>query len=273
MKLELIQPRAELRPYIEKMWIFENSGRLPVDDMKVIVPNGMVKLVIPVSNGLMGKYENWSHLSKESSITVIGISDIPAIVDVQYDAPHKNIGIEFSPVGAYRIFNLPHAELKNKIFAFEDVLGKSARMINEQIANTESISDKLSIIQSYLLTLVSNSEPDLILDYCVQQIAQSNGLVAVAQLEKRTGYSSRWLSNKFSEKVGLSPKNLSCITRFMQFYKATAQNPTIDFFKGDIYDYFYDQSHFIKEFKRFTGASPSRFIKNDNQFGQIFYKG
>lgn len=273
MKLEIIQPRDELRAYIDKMWVFHNNGRLPADDMKVIVPNGMVKIVIPVSNGLLGKYENWNHLSKESSITLIGIADIPAIVDVQFDAPHTNIGIEFSPIGAYRIFKLRHSELKNKIFALEDVLGQSARVINEQIANTESIKQKIAIIQSYLVTLVSKSEPDLILDYCLQQIARTNGLVTVAELQKKTGYTSRWLGDKFAEKVGLSPKNLSCIVRFMQFYKATAQNPTIDFFKGDIYDYFYDQSHFIKEFKRFTGSSPYKFTKNDNEFGQIFYKG
>jgi Domain of unknown function (DUF6597) len=273
MKLELIQTRPELRPYINKMWVFENSGRLPDEDMKVIVPNGMVKLVIPIHNGISGKYRNWSHLSKEGTITLIGIADSPAIVDVEQDAPHITIGIIFSPLGAYRIFQLRHSELKNKIFPLEDIFGKSARNIQELIANTELVSQKIQIIQSYLITLVSQSEPDLILDYCLRQIESSKGLITVAELEKKTGYSSRWLYEKFLEKVGLSPKTLSSVTRFIQFYEAGSKNPTADFFKNDIYNYFYDQAHFIKEFKRFTGFSPSKFIKNDNEFGQIFYKG
>ena len=255
------------------MWVFENSRRLPVEEMKVIVPNGMAKLVIPLSNGLLGKYKDWQHLSKESSITLIGIADTPAIVDVQHDAPHINIGIEFSPLGAYRIFQLRHVELRNRILPLEEVLGKSAKAITEKIANTDRISEKMEIIQSYLITLVSKSRQDEILDYCLLQIANSKGLISVSELEKKTGYSSRWLYEKFMEKVGLSPKSLASVARFMHFYEATAKNPTMNFFKEDIYDFFYDQAHFIKEFKRFTGSSPTRFIKTDNEFGQIFYKG
>jgi hypothetical protein len=273
MKLELIQPRPELRPFIGKMWVFENSGRLPEEDMKLIVPNGMAKLVIPFRNGLLGKYKDWYHLSKEASITLIGIADSPAIVDVEDDAPHGNIGIEFSPIGAYRFFRLRQTELKNKIFPLTDIFGKTAQDINERIANAEPVSEKIQIIQTYLLTLLLQSEPDLILDYCLRQIENSKGLVTVTELEKKTGYSSRWLYEKFMEKVGLSPKNLSSVTRFMQFYEAGAKNPTPDFFKKDVYNYFYDQAHFIKDFKRFTGYSPSKFIKTDNEFGQIFYKG
>lgn len=253
------------------MWVFENNGRLLNEDMKVIVPNGMVRLVIPI-RGISGKYENWHHSSKEGTITLIGIADSPAIVDVEQDAPHITMGIIFSPLGAYRIFKLRHSELKNKIFALEDILGKPARDIQELTANTELISQKIQIIQSYLITLVSQSEPDLILDYCLRQIESSKGLITVTELEKKTGYSSRWLYEKFLEKVGLSPKTLSSVTRFMQFYQASAKNPDADFFKQDIYNYFYDQAHFIKEFKRFTGFSPSKFIKNNNEFGQIFYK-
>ena len=272
MKLELIQPRHELRPYISKMWVFENNGRLPEEDMKIIVPNGMVKLVIPFRNGLIGKYSDWYHHSKEASITLIGISDSPAIVDVENDATHGNIGIEFSPIGTYRFFQLRQVGLKNKIFSLTDVLGKSAQEINERIANAELVHEKIQIIQTYLLALLSKSEADLILDYCLRQISNSNGLVTITELEKKTGYSSRWIYEKFIEKVGLSPKNLSSVTRFMQFYEASAKNPNADFFKKDMYNYFYDQAHFIKDFKRFTGLSPSKFINTDNEFGHIFYK-
>ncbi|SKB40757.1 helix-turn-helix domain-containing protein [Daejeonella lutea] len=272
MKLELVQPRIELRAFIAKIWVFENTGRLPEEAMKLIVPNGMAKLVIPFRNGLLGKYKDWYHHSKEASITLIGIADSPAIVDIEHDAPHGNIGIEFSPIGAYRLFQVRQVELTNKIFQLTDVLGKTAHEINERITNAEAISEKIQIIQTYLLSLLSKSEPDLVLDYCLRQIEHSNGLVTVNELEKKTGYTSRWIHEKFIEKVGLSPKNLCSVTRFMHFYEAGAKNPDVDFFKRDVYRYYYDQAHFTKDFKRFTGLSPVKFIKSDNEFGQIFYK-
>ena len=272
MNLRHIEPYPQLKRHINKMWLFESNGRAPSEDMKLIVPNGMLKLTIPFQNGVSGKNERNFHLSKESQITLIGIADIPAIVDLENDAPHKNIGIEFSPLGAYRIFQLRQSELKNNLFLLEDVIGKSARTIQEIIANTEVVEEKIQLIQSYLIKLLSKSEPDLILDYCIREIENSNGLVTVMALEQKTGYSSRWLYEKFMEKVGLSPKSLSSVIRFMQFYEQWAKNPGVDFFKNDMYNYFYDQAHFIKEFKRFTGLSPLKFTKSENEFGRLFYK-
>ena len=272
MRLQNIEIPPQLKGYINKMWLFESSGRAPIEDMKMIVPDGMAKLTIPFRNGVSGKNKDYFHLSKESQITLIGIQDIPAIVDVEYDAPHSNIGIEFSPIGAYRIFRLRQSELKNKLFLLEEIFGKSARQIQEIIAATEDINKKIQLIQAYLIKLLSKSEPDLILDYCIRQISSTKGLITVLELERKTGYSSRWIYEKFMEKVGLSPKSLSSIIRFNQFYQRWAKNPGTDFFKEDLYHYFYDQAHFIKEFKRFTGFSPFKFIRSENEFGRIFYK-
>jgi AraC-like DNA-binding protein len=272
MRLQHFEPHPELKGYVGKIWVFESSGRVPVEDMKLIVPNGMAKLTIPFRNGVSGRNNEVYNLSKESQITLIGICDIPAIVEIEHDAPSGNIGIEFSPLGAYRIFQLRHSEIKNKILLLEDVFGKSARDVQEMIANTESIPIKVDLIQKYLIKLLNRSEADPILDYCIGQINQSKGMMSVADLESKTGYSSRWIYEKFTDKVGLSAKNLSSIVRFMQFYEQWAKKPDYNLTKDYMYLYFYDQAHFIKEFKRFTGHSPLRFSKSDNEFGRIFYR-
>lgn len=273
MRIQHIEPHHQLKGYVEKIWVYESSGRVPDPDMKLIVPNGMLKLTIPFRNGITGQYKDWFHLSRESTITLIGISDSPAIVDGEKDEPSGTIGIEFNPIGAYRIFKFNQSELKNRIFALEDVLGKTIREIQEKIASAGCVHEKIRIMQEFLISRLYTTEPDPILDHCLLQIHGTKGSVTVSELEKQTGYSSRWLYEKFMDKVGLSPKNLSAIVRFMQFYQKWAMNPNPHFFKEDIYDYFFDQAHFSKEFKRFTGLPPSRFVKEENEFGRIFYKG
>jgi AraC-like DNA-binding protein len=272
MRLQHFDPDPQLYGYISKIWVFESSGRVPLDDMKLIVPNGMVKITIPFRNGVSGRNKEIYHLSKESQITLIGIGDIPAVVDVEHDAPSGNIGIEFSALGAYRILQLRQSELKNKIFLLEDAFGKSARDVQEVIANTESIPGKIATIQKYLIKLLSKSESDPVLDYCITKIKSTKGLITVNELESKTGYSRRWLYDKFTDKVGISAKNYSSIVRFMQFYERWARTGDYNNVKANLYEYFFDQAHFIKEFKRFTGFSPLRFVKSENEFGRIFYK-
>lgn len=273
MRLRFIEPHPQLAGCVNKMWVFESEGRVPAEDMKMVVPNGMVKMTIPYRNGVSGKNKDGFRLVKESSIIIIGICDTPAIIDLEHDAPHGNIGIEFSQMGAYRLFQVCQAELKNKIFLIDEILGNSGKEIQEIIANAEAVDEKIRLVQHYLIKLLSKSEADQVVDYCVQAIEGSRGLLSVRELEKKTGYSSRWLYDKFIGKVGLSPKNLSAVTRFMQFYKEWAKNPATDSYKSDIYHYFYDQAHFIKDFKRFTGLSPLKFVRSENEFGRLFWKG
>jgi AraC-like DNA-binding protein len=73
----------------------------------------------------------------------------------------------------------------------------------------------------------------------------------------------------FSEHLGISPKALATILRFQKFYKVlSAMNS--DYLKNEIYDLYYDESHFVKEFKRYTGFSPTRFAVLPNDFGKNF---
>lgn len=272
MRLQNIEPHPLLNRYIEKLWVFESNGRMPSGDMKLIVPNGCIKLVIPFRNGLSGKINEWHHLSKENSITLIGMTDVPSIVDVEDNSPSGTIGFQFSPIGAYRFFHISQSEIKNQIHPLTDILGNIAKALEEQICNAEGINGKINLLQQFLLKQLAHRNGDDIFDFCIQKIALTKGRISIKELERETGFSSRWLNIKFQEKVGISPKNLSSIIRFQQFYQALTKSSENNFFKKEFYDYYYDQSHFIKDFKRFTGFPPTKFSLTENEFGKIFYK-
>jgi AraC-like DNA-binding protein len=142
----------------------------------------------------------------------------------------------------------------------------------EQIRNTTSLQQKINTLQQFLLTQLSLHKQDLIFEYCVEKIIASKGKITIKELEKKTGYSSRWLNMKFNDKLGISPKNLSSIIRFKQYYQSFINGNEKSFFRNDFYEFYYDQSHFIKDFKRFTGLPPARLEKQTNNFGESYYR-
>lgn len=253
--------------------MIESRGKLPEKDLKLIAPNACPKLVIPFKNGIVGKTAEWDHVSRENKITFIGISDIPSMVDFEKDSPAGNITIEFSPLGTYRFFNMQLGDFKNKICDYSDISQKAVLELEEKLVNTPIISEKLEIAQRYLLTLFMASSSDQIFDYCIQQILNTKGRVNISHLEKYTGYSARWLNMKFQSKIGISPKNLASIIRFQQYYHTLVNDTELFFLQKEFYNYYYDQSHFIKDFKRFTGYSPVHFGKSSNDYDKAFYKG
>ena len=93
--------------------------------------------------------------------------------------------------------------------------------------------------------------------------------MSIRDLERQTGYSRRYLDRLFQQHVGLSPKVLAEIFRFQRFYRKWAVGMSFDLLKTELYDHYYDQSHFTREFQRMTGHPPQKFMREvSNEFGR-----
>lgn len=262
-----LTPHPALQPYLAKLWIFESTGRMPEMEEKLIVPNGNFKLAFAYRNGIGTNIGGQSFIMPEHQLTVSGLIDEPVRLDPQDDVPTCTIGVEFKPLGAYRFFRLGYSELKNQILPLEDLIGSSATDLRWCMAEASTFELKVKLLQDFLLSQLQHTTADSIFEYCAQRIIATHGAVSVLQLEKETGYSARWLHNKFTEHLGTGPKNLSAIIKFGQFYGAFAVGCKPDDLKVHIYQHYHDQSHFLRAFKRFTGSTPTDLQNRLNELG------
>ena len=266
-----VTPHPLLSPYIAKMYVFESSGRLPVMDRKLIVPNANFKLTLTYRNGIVAQIAGKPFSQSENKLSLTGLIDCPVILDPQEDTQTGTILIELNPPGVYRFFRLSYAEVKNQIVEMADLIGNSAEALQSQLAEAGPLNLKLNLLQSFLLKRLENAAPDPIYDYCINRITDSKGLITVARLEKETGYSSRWLHRKFLEHLGTGPKNLAEIVRFKQVYAAYSTGGKLQNLKDHFYDYYHDQSHFLRAFKRFTGTTPTDLHNSMNELATKHY--
>ncbi|MDB5016363.1 MAG: Helix-turn-helix domain protein [Mucilaginibacter sp.] len=260
-----ITPHPLLSPYVAKIHVFESSGRLPARERKLIVPNANFKLTLTYRNGIVAGIGDKTFIQAENKLSLTGLIDSPVILDSHEDAQTGTIIIEFNPLGAYRFFNLFYADVKNQIVELADLIGNQAEELQSQLVEANSITLKLQLLQIFLIKQLAKTVADPIYDYCIDRILGADGLLTVTQLEKETGYSSRWLHRKFSEHLGTGPKNLSEIVRFKQFYKAYSTGAESKRLKEQIYQNYHDQSHFIRAFKRFTGSTPTDLQNSTNE--------
>lgn len=266
-----VTPHLLLSPYVAKMYVFESSGRLPAMDRKLIVPNANFKLTLTYCNGIEARIGANTFIQGENKLSLAGLIDSPVMLDPQEDAQTGTIIIELNPLGAYRFFRLSYTEVKNQIVELSGLIGSHAEEFESQLAEANSVTLKLQLLQNFLIKLLEKTTSDPIFDYCIDRIANSKGMVSVAHLEKETGYSSRWLHTKFSEHLGTGPKNLSEIVRFKQFYQAYSTGAKLQDLKEHIYHYYHDQSHFIRAFKRFTGYTPTDLQNSMNELATRHY--
>jgi AraC-like DNA-binding protein len=260
-----------LSPYVAKIHVFESSGRLPAKEKKLIVPNANFKLTLTYRNGIVAGIGEKTFIQAENKLSLTGLIDSPVILDSHQDAQTGTIIIEFNPLGAYRFFRLSYGEVKNQIVELADLIGNHAEELQSQLVEAHSIILKLQLLQNFLIKQLEKTVADPIYDYCIDRILGADGLVTVTQLEKETGYSSRWLHAKFSEHLGTGPKNLSEIVRFKPFYQAFSAGANYQSLKEQIYHHYHDQSHFIRAFKRFTGSTPTDLQNSMNELATKHY--
>jgi AraC-like DNA-binding protein len=265
MTLRFIQPLPELRPYISKLWLCEHTGEL-AQHGTLIVPNARPKIILPYKNGLTTTGNGKTATCSESEICFIGIRDVPVTLGSP-EGDSGSIGIELTTAGAYKFLRTSMAELANDLFSFSDLFGKSGKELTGRVGEAEDPLRKAAIIQDFLLNaLRTANRSNGIVDYTVDLVLTTSGLAEIALLEKKTGYSRRYLGMLFNDHLGISPKTYSTIVRFQAFYKSlpiAASTP-------DPLGLYYDQSHFIREFRRYTGLTPTQYAGFHNGFGRQF---
>lgn len=269
MNLSFVPPRAELRPFIESFWVFRSALGMPRQDTSIAAPNGCSKLIIPYENSLFSVADGKTSVSHQGGLYFVGNRDSQTLI---HSSARETgfVVIEFSPHGAFPFFGLPMDETTNGLFDAETLFCSWGRRVGEALRNLEQVEEKVNFIQDQLIKLLRRgARQNSVVEFCVHALRLSSGRVTVRELERRTGYSRRYLDLLFGTHVGVSPKVLAGIFRFQTFYRKWAQGLAYDVFKEELYDYYYDQAHFTREFKKMTGYAPQKFSREvSNEFGR-----
>jgi AraC-like DNA-binding protein len=192
--------------------------------------------------------------------------------------PNTNILYSvFTPTGIHHFLQGNASRVLNTCFSFE-ALGMADKFsgLSEKLEKTDGSLAVIELIEGYLLNYFSNENivfsvknMSPVTDFILRQ----NGVVQVNQLAEKFKISRRWLEKTFVEQVGLSPKEFARIVRFKAMLSHVTIDPLVSWgFLRENYDY-YDQSHLVRDFRDFTGQSPTEFFKDSVPFlNEIFHK-
>src|SRR6266446_2653063 len=271
MKVSFTQPEKQLSPYVAFIWVFESSFGVPLADSRIIVPDGRAKIIVPYRNALCAAVNTRLLNAKEHQIFLVGIQSNPTTI-ASTATETGTIGVELTPKGLYHFFNLSMHEITDRMVSFEELFGPPGAKLQNRVGDAEDPQEKITLLQTALMHLLQKNEKEYaLLDHTLDMLAQTHGMMRVQELAAHIGYTKRYLDMLFKEHVGVSPKSLASILRFQEVYQVWMQHKSPTFFRNHWPAYYYDQSHFIKEFKRFTGFTPQQYTAIVNEFGRAFH--
>ncbi len=180
--------------------------------------------------------------------------------------------IQFHPNGSYPFLQLPLQGLSNLAVDAELVLGPSVQTLREQLQELVRPQDMFRLAEAFLWQHYEEDHQEhAVVAFALNQLSQS-GSLSMKQLVEKTGYSHKHFIHLFKKNVGMPPKHYQRIARFNRVLEQVATDPwpsTVNWLDLTHAGGFYDQAHFINEFKAFTGMSPNDYFQHPLEYSHL----
>jgi AraC-like DNA-binding protein len=150
------------------------------------------------------------------------------------------------------------------------LLRADLKILHEKLEATTAVSEKIELIDAYFIAALTVLSPQqTITDHALQLIHQHEN-ITIEQLAGDLGFSQRYLEMNFKRSVGISPKTYSLIVRFKRMEHHLKKVSVPHWRQLNFVNEYHDQNHFIKDFKRFTGLTPSDYLLENLEMGRSY---
>lgn len=260
-------PRTHLADFVKCYWTLEAPKETKPTKQK-IVPDGCMEMIF--HNGDLFK----QYLTAEKFIIQPRCFVFGQITNSLAIEPMGTTGIfavRFFPNGFIPFASIPISAMENRAVPLQELFGLDGEQLAQNMLKASTHSEKIEIIETFLMQqIVVPAAIDRVAKQSVEVIMQLKGQLSVSELTNQIQINRRQLERKFASVIGLSPKQLAKIIRLQTTLKMLANKEFTSLTSLAHEGSYYDQAHFIKDFKEFTGLSPKQFYADDLKMSALF---
>ena len=271
MRYQQFDPLPHLAAYIKFFWTLEHAPSDETINWERVLPDGCVELVFHYGHVFQRKDKNnRAHIQERASI----IGQIDKYIEIAPTGKTGILAVRFYPQGVQAFLNFPALELTGTSAGLDIIFGKAANALEDQLLHAKDQQERIFLLQHFLskqLQKNQHQQKDELVAACLTQVMHTNGNVSVRQLATEMKISERQLERRFSSTIGLSPKLFSRIIRFQNIFKLMEAKQHIKSLTSLSHEAgYYDQAHFIRDFKGFSGINPSHYFKESHALSSHF---
>ena len=174
---------------------------------------------------------------------------------------HAVLLASFTPAGASAFLRPPLEEFTGTTTDLTEILGRSQDfdLLHEQLAEARSHGQRVQSLEDFLIPQIRVAEPDPLVEAAVAWLEKGKGTRRIDDLADYIGLSQSALERRFRRVVGVSPKKFAAVVRLQHALRLRASG--MDFATVAQAAGYFDQSHFIHDFRRVTGSAPDAFFR------------
>ncbi|MCS4305434.1 AraC-like DNA-binding protein [Chryseobacterium sp. BIGb0232] len=266
MDYQTFQPHPELASIIKCYWTLD-SPKEDIPQTQTIVPDGCMEMIFHYGDlykqyidgeaVVQPRYCVFGQLTEPLRIESTGITGI--------------FSVRFHHDGFLPFATIPIKQMDDKAVPLDDLFGTAGTELGEKVFQSNTIQEKIDLVESFLRERLNTETIDRIVQSTIDILLQVNGQISVNELSQQTNINRRQLERRFSSAIGMSPKQLSKTIRLQSILKHLLHKEYVNLTTLAYDAEYYDQAHFIKDFKEFTGLTPKEFYGDNLQMTSLFY--
>jgi AraC-like DNA-binding protein len=267
MNYQTYTPIDELQPFIKCFWSLDD---LPGEGMKRqrVIPDGCMEMIFHYGDLYRQYFEDGSFITQPRCFL---FGQITTSLEIEPTGKSGVFAARFLPEGLAPFLSIPVYELQNTAVSLIELFGKEGQRLETQVLSASENLQRIKIIEDFLLARMVNPKTvDDIIKQCVDVIIKSGGRLRMNEVTNQVNINRRNMERKFMSAIGISPKQLAKLVRLQATIKMLGQKNFTSLTSLAYENGYYDQAHFIKDFKEFTGISPKLFFASNLQLSSLF---
>ncbi|GAA0387240.1 hypothetical protein GCM10009530_42890 [Microbispora corallina] len=186
----------------------------------------------------------------------------------EYPTRVRLVGVHFKPWGMSPFVGVPAAELRDRWVPADAVRRRSPDRIRDRVGGLASATETLRVLEEELRSMLTEAPPrglDLV-RHTGGRLEAAHGAVPIGALADAAGVSGNHLAAQFTSHVGVTPKRVARIYRFARLILSVDALRPVDWPGLAQTAGYFDQAHFSREFKDFTGHTPTEYLALRRRF-------
>lgn len=253
-----VPPEAELTGLVREIALYRETAGRTIQQVET------ASLVIPLLIGFSDPFSialgrDPSRDDDYHSFTA-GLSLRP--VNILSAGASSCVEVTLTPLGARRLFGMPMSELSDRMVHLDALGDRALERLRQQLGNERDWDERLAIVEAFILKRMRDGpSASAQTGWAYDRIVRSGGGVTVAGLAEKLGWSRKHLAKRFHDDVGLPPKAVARIARFMRTQAmASAEREAINWASMAAAGGYADQSHLVREFRALSGSTPTEWL-------------
>lgn len=255
-----------LAPYVKCYWMVEAEAMSGPGEPERVMPDGCMEMIIHYGD----RFQLIQDGQKETQSRAFVFGQIERFIDMMPSGRSGMIGVRFQPFGLQAFLDIPILHLNGHAVDLVDLFGREGRDLENRVLGATSFEQRARCVEQFLLLKFSNHQADPLIAHTIRSMSRNHGLTSMEALAMEHRLSVRTLERRFRQSAGLAPKTFARIFRFQNVFRLMETHPSIKLTQLALEAGYYDQAHFIREFREFAGMTPRAYFSNDHHFTDYF---